>query len=142
MFGANTTESFIHLVFRGCVLENPKATLYSVGVKQGDVLEVCISDSNTITSILYRTKLPRESFLLPQDDGVDPLSILSSRLVFLQIGLGESKIPISTVTSALEYWYPLDGIQDYIQIVCRRNDFEAASTKNNAVGTHFELDDL
>ena len=133
MFGANTTESYIHLVLRGCVLENPKATLYSVGVKQGDVLEVCISDNDIIASILYRPKPPRESFLLPQDDGVDPLSILSCRLVFLQIGRGEQNIPISTITSALEYWYPLDDIQGYMQSACHMNSSKTISTKNSNV---------
>ena len=142
MFGANTTESFIHLVLRGTVLVNPKATLYSVGVKEGDVLDVCISDNNTIASILYRLNPPKESLFLPQDDGVNPLSILSSRIVFLQIGCGEQKVPISTITSALDYWYPLDNTQDYIQSSCHLNELETVSPMTTIVKVFDQHNDL
>ena len=112
-----TKESLIHLLLNGRVLTDPKMTLHAAGVKQGDVLEVSISDQDTIASLLRPLRMEREHMYIPQDDVIDPLFLLSTQLLFLQIGRGATAIPLPTVYSALRYWHPLEDLDTLIQVV-------------------------
>lgn len=112
-----TKESLIHLLLNGRVLTDPKMTLHAAGVKQGDVLEVSISDQDTIASLLRPLRMEKEHMYMPQDDVIDPLFLLSTQLLFLQIGRGAPAVPLPTVYSALRYWHPLEDLDTLIQVV-------------------------
>ena len=89
-------ETDLHLLLQNKMLMNTEATVYDSHIENGDILEIVVSSHSIISKVLQAQVRMRNDM----EYTVDPQSLLSSRLLFLQLSNGESSLPTQT---AIQY---------------------------------------
>lgn len=110
-------ENQIHLMLNGSVLKDGKKTLSALGVKEGSVFEMCISDHEAIQSLLER----KESGLSVDWDSsevLDEVSLLSSRIVFGEVSGGYEKTSVWNVKRYLESVFDGKDVSMVMKSLC------------------------
>ena len=109
--GSKVDDKVIHLMLNGVVLNDRNASLYSLGVKEGSVFELCISDHKAISSILHR-----------KDDDcdivVDKTSLLCSRILFVEVSGGDVSVSRERAKVYLDSYYDERSVDRVLEEVC------------------------
>ena len=103
-------ETDLHLLLKNKMLMNTEATVYDSHIENGDILEIVVSSHSIISKVLQAQARMRNDM----EYTVDPQSLLSSRLLFLQLSNGESSLPTQT---AIQYLASVASEQRSIGIV-------------------------
>lgn len=110
-------EKQIHLMLNGSVLKDGKKTLSALGVKEGSVFEMCISDHEAIHTLLDK----KESGLSVEWDSsevLDEVSLLSSRIVFGEVSGGYEKTSVWNVKRYLESVFEAKEVSMVMKSLC------------------------
>ena len=112
-------ENAIHLVLNGEVLKDGKKTLSSLGVKEGSVFEMCVSDHESIQNLLGRSGVGL-SVDWDRNEVLDEVSLLSSRIVFGEVSGGCDKTSSWNVSGYLESVFDSKDVSMVMKSLCGR----------------------
>lgn len=110
--GCEVDDKLIHLMLNGVVLDDRNASLYSIGVKEGSVFEVCISDHEAIASILHSRDDEYDI------DVVDSNSLLCSRILFAEVSGGDVTVSREVALEYLKSCYDERSVEEVVNEVC------------------------
>lgn len=112
-------ENQIHLVLNGEVLKDGKKTLSSLGVKEGSVFEMCISDHEAIQNLLGKRGVGL-SVDWDSSEVLDEVWLLSSRIVFGEVSGGCDKTSCWNVSGYLESVFDAREVSMVMKSLCGR----------------------
>lgn len=110
--GYEVEDNLIHLILNGVVLDDRNASLYSIGVKEGSVFEVCLSDHQAIASLLQSRNDECDIGI------VDSTSLLCSRILFAEVSGGDMKVSREVALEYLKSCYDERSVEEVVNEVC------------------------
>ena len=90
-------ETDLHLLHKNKMLMNTEDTVYDAHIENGDILEIVVSNHTVISEVLRSQARMKYGM----EYTVDPHSLLSSRLLFIQLSNGKSTLPTQTAAQYL-----------------------------------------
>ena len=110
-FGCSLEETDIHLLFNGRMLDDLDANVQSCGIQSGSVLEMALSCSESIQTVLNYMNGSKKSTSV--DNGMDSIHIFLCHLLFLELSGGKSSISFNRVLQYFAaYHYTMEELQE------------------------------
>ena len=110
--GCEVADTKLHLILNGVVLNDRNASLYSIGVKEGAVFEVCLSEHEAIASLLH---CRHDEYDI---DVIDSSSLLCSRLLFAEVSGGNRSVTREVAKTYLKSCYDERSVEEVVNEVC------------------------
>ena len=108
--GCSLDENDIHLLFNGKMLGNLDASIQSCGIQSGSVLEMAISRSQCIKSVLDSMSGKKNDVL-----ELDETSVFLLHLLYLELSCGSECIPADELTQYyVECGYDGDEVREWL----------------------------